>query len=294
MIQYPTWGYFSFRQPPTLNDVEGELHPERFPDRLPEGQQHATRQIRMRKMSRTPGKPWTFWRCGQRVAKVAKLELTSKFCINCELRVVAIFSFWNGIWSATNLRTILMLQLSPPTWLQLAQPQFGHKEGQETNSLCYLGTLALVVEVSWRLKSMNWLHIGNPKTLWDSRTNPSMNFPAEFLILNHPSDIHPPSILGAVPPKIRVRLHGSMQPCSAKGNAGPVSVKEKRRNIHGNRPFAGLYVRVGIFMNFFMKFDIKDLGNLMSVWNHLQTLLAKAWSNFSRGTGPIHGLVYAL
>lgn len=43
-----------------------------------------------------------------------------------------------------------------------------------------------------------------------------------------------------------------------------------------------------------MKIDGKDLGNLMSVSDHLKTLCVKAWSNLSRGTGSIHGLAYAL
>lgn len=220
--------------------MEGELHPERLPDRLPEGQQHATRQIRMRKMSRTPTmKP----RCFQDVAKGSQRYQQSLNGLGMCHELWGLRIFWN----ATTFRTILMLQvqLSPPTWMQLAQPQLGNIATRKPTPCAW----GLPTWLRWSAGGRNpWTHFTSEtrKTIWDSRANPSVHFPVEFLSLKHPSDIHPPFKYLAQFRHLAgfSFLHSSMSLALPKAMQVQFLWRKKggkkEGKIHGNPPFVGL------------------------------------------------------
>ena len=99
---------------------------------------------------------------------------------------------------------------------------------------------------------MNSLHIRNPKD--------DLGFPGQSLgafscgIPEFEASIRyssPFQIFGAVPPSGGVQLSARFhEPCSAKGNAGPVSVKEKGREEGRENPWKSPICRIasrGIF-----------------------------------------------
>jgi len=92
---------------------------------------------------------------------------------------------------------------------------------------------------------MNSLHIRNPKD--------DLGFPRQSLgafscgIPEFEASIRyssPFQIFGAVPPSGGVQLSARFEPCSAKGNAGPVSVKEKGREEGRENPWKSPIYRV--------------------------------------------------